>query len=292
MWMEYEEFVEAVQKRMEKEIGERGSVFISSMEKNNRTHWEGLEIKEKESRVGTVFQLKVLYAVYQRGGMEHTVSYILEMLKNKPDHASWDIPGEWEAARECILPVLVNEEWNRESLEECSRLKILDLAAVCYLKLKDTDCRAITIVKGRYLEIWGITEEELWEAAMKNLQKEEYWIKPMSEILESMLGSDMGNFHDFSPMYVMTNKRMSYGAAGILRKGLLEEFSKEIQGNFYILPSSVHETLLLADEPHMKAEELREIVQSVNQKEVGREEWLSENVYYYDRETGELEIVL
>ncbi len=292
MLMEYEEFVEAVQKRMEKEIGERGSVFISSMEKNNRTHWEGLEIKEKESRVGTVFQLKVLYAVYQRGGMEHMVSYILEMLKNKPDHASWDIPGEWEEARECILPVLLNEEWNRESLEECSRLKILDLAAVCYLKLKDTDCRAITIVKGRYLEIWGITEEELWEAAMKNLQKEEYWIKPMSEILESMLGSDMGNFHDFSPMYVMTNKRMSYGAAGILRKGLLEEFSKEIQGNFYILPSSVHETLLLADEPHMKAEELREIVQSVNQKEVDREEWLSENVYYYDRETGELEIVL
>ncbi len=42
----------------------------------------------------------------------------------------------------------------------------------------------------------------------------------------------------------------------------------------------------------MKTKELREIVQSINREEVSREEWLSENVYYYDREKGEIEIAL
>ena len=52
MWMEYEEFVEAVQKRMEKEMGERGSVFISSMEKT--TAPIGKDWRSKKKKYGWV----------------------------------------------------------------------------------------------------------------------------------------------------------------------------------------------------------------------------------------------
>lgn len=105
-----------------------------------------------------------------------------------------------------------------------------------------------------------------------------------------MLGPRMGSFHDFPFLYVLTNQRVSHGADGILRKDLLKEFSKLARGNFYILPSSVHETLLLGDGPNIKAEDLRDMVQSINRDEVSQEEWLSDNVYYYDTEKGELEI--
>lgn len=292
MWMEYEEFAEAVKKRMEQEVGEGGSVSFCDMEKINQARWEGLEIKEEGQQAGAVFRLKGLYAAYQKGGMEHTVSFIREMMEKKPDPASWDIPGEWEEARECVRLVLLNAEWNRELLEGCPSREFLDLAAAYCLELGDKDYRATALVKEYYLESWGVTEGELWETALENLRKEEYGIKPLSEILESMLGPRMGSFHDFPFLYVLTNQRVSHGAAGILRKDLLEEFSKLARGNFYILPSSVHETLLLGDGPGIKAEDLRDMVQSINRDEVSQEEWLSNNVYYYDREKGELEIAL
>lgn len=292
MWMEYEEFAEAVKKRMEEEIGEGGSVSVCSMEKINQTHWEGLEIKEEGCQAGAIFRLRGLYAAYQKSGMEHTVSYILELLEKRPHPASWDIPGEWEAVKGRIRLTLLNAGWNRELLEGCPNRELLDLAAAYCLELEDTDCRATALIKEYYLESWGVTEGELWETALENLQGEEYGIKPLTEILESMLGPGMGGFHDFPLLYVLTNQRVSHGAVGILRKDLLEGFSKQIGGNFYILPSSVHETLLLADGPDIKAGELREMVQSINREEVSREEWLSENVYYYDREAGEIEIAL
>ncbi len=290
MWMGYKEFVEAVKKRMEEEMGEEGSVSINSMEKINQTCWDGLEIKDRESRVGAVFRLRGLYAAYRKSGMEHTVSYILEMLEKKPDLSSWDIPGEWEAVKGRIRLALLNAEWNRELLEGHPSRELLDLAAAYRMELEGADYSATTFVKRHYLESWGITEGELWKTALENLQGEEYRIKPLPEILESMLGPGMGGFHGFPLLYVLTNQKVSHGAAGILRKDLLEGFSKQIGGNFYILPSSVHETLLLEDGPNMKAKELREMVQSINREEVNKEEWLSENVYYYDREKGEIEI--
>ncbi len=138
------------------------------------------------------------------------------------------------------------------------------MAAAYCLELKGKDYKATALVKEYYLESWGVTEGELWETALENLRKEEYGIKPLSEILESMLGPRMGSFHDFPFLYVLTTQRVSHGAAGILRKDLLEEFSKLARGNFYILPSSVHETLLLVDGPGIKAEDLRDTLWWMN----------------------------
>lgn len=152
MWMEYEEFAEAVKQRMEQEVGEGGSVSFCDMEKINQARWEGLEIKEEGQQAGAVFRLKGLYAAYQKGGMEHTVSFIREMMEKKPDPASWDIPGEWAEARECVRLVLLNAEWNRGLLEGCPSREFLDLAAAYCLELGDKDYRATALVKEYYLE--------------------------------------------------------------------------------------------------------------------------------------------
>lgn len=166
MWMEYKEFVEAVKKRMEEEMGEEGSVSINSMEKNNQTRWDGLEIKDRESRVGAVFRLRGLYAAYRKSGMEHTVSYILEMLEKKPDLASWDIPGEWEAVKGRIRLALLNAEWNRELLEGHPSRELLDLAAAYRMELEGMDYSATTFVKRHYLESWALQKgncgKRLW----------------------------------------------------------------------------------------------------------------------------------
>lgn len=142
-------------------------------------------------------------------------------------------------------------------------------------------------------------EEELWEAAMKRLRKETYLAKPLLDTvkgfltemgLDTMVEKELNQMQDFPTLYVLSNREVCYGAAGILRKDVLKEFAERVQGSFYILPSSIHETILVVEQEDVKGEELREIVMAINEAEVAKEEWLSENVYYYDKEKGTVRI--
>ncbi len=91
--------------------------------------------------------------------------------------------------------------------------------------------------------------------------------------------------------FVMSNAGKRYGAAGLLRAGLLGEFVGRIGEGFYILPSSIHELILLpCSIASLEVGELRKMVREINEAEVIREEWLSENVYYYGREKKEIRI--
>lgn len=58
-----------------------------------------------------------------------------------------------------------------------------------------------------------------------------------------------------------------------------------------ILPSSIHEVLLVVYEEELCMEELKEMVRHVNQTEVAKEEILSDNVYIYSRKTDKISIV-
>lgn len=91
--------------------------------------------------------------------------------------------------------------------------------------------------------------------------------------------------------FVLTNNDKFYGAAGILRTDLLRQFAEEQGCDFYILPSSVHELILVPDKHDFTKTELRDMVKTVNEEQVAVEERLSDDVYYFSRYTGEVEVV-
>ena len=73
-------------------------------------------------------------------------------------------------------------------------------------------------------------------------------------------------------MYILTNKQHFYGAAAIL-------------------PSSVHEVILLADTGVEDREHLYDMVREVNAQNVPEEELLSDNVYYFSLKSGKITIL-
>ena len=91
-------------------------------------------------------------------------------------------------------------------------------------------------------------------------------------------------------MCILTNPVMYYGAAGILRTDLLEKFAQLKETDLYVLPSSVHEVILLPALDCWDVDELRQMVKSVNAGPVDKMDWLSDEVYYYRRESGEVVI--
>ena len=93
------------------------------------------------------------------------------------------------------------------------------------------------------------------------------------------------------PMYIMTNEQEVNGASVLLYDNVLESFALEKKTDFYILPSSIHEVIILLDNEYAKApEELARMVRETNRIVVDREEILSDHVYYYDREKDEIRI--
>ena len=93
-----------------------------------------------------------------------------------------------------------------------------------------------------------------------------------------------------TPMYVLTNRKRCNGAACVLYEQVLENFAKKINDNLYILPSSVHEVIMIPASFAGKASQLREMVEEINATQVEDEEVLSDSVYFFNRMTKKLEL--
>ena len=83
---------------------------------------------------------------------------------------------------------------------------------------------------------------------------------------------------------MLSNGRKHLGASCILYDGILDDISEKIQSSYFILPSSIHEWFILADNGVPDKESCNALIQDINSTELSKEELLSGHVYYYDRE--------
>ena len=118
-------------------------------------------------------------------------------------------------------------------------------------------------------------------------------MRTMAEVMAQMMGMSVEDFPmDMSgpQMYVVTNEEGFHGAAAAFYPDFMDNAAKELGGNFFILPSSVHEMLFLPDDGHMNVSELRDMVTSINASEVAPADRLTDSVYHYDAEARVFEL--
>jgi hypothetical protein len=180
---------------------------------------------------------------------------------------------------------------------------VSDLAVIFYIVMsKDNGSTATITVRNNLMKLWNVTTEQLYEMAMDNTQRMfRGTVKSMASIMTEMLGNRMdeecaNEFYDMAvgedevPMYIATNNIRIDGSVVILYDGLLREFASRVGSDFYILPSSVHETILVPVSEDIQLDYLRDMVREINRTEVAPEEVLSDNVYIYSRRTDTVEL--
>lgn len=293
--MEYTEFKEGLKNLVQEKSDSDMKVEIVQIIKNNQTKSENLTYIDPNYNLFPSIQLKELYQKYQVYGMGWCVEEAVSVLKNVKRIHEDQLMGSWESAKGRIVVELVKEAWNRELLEKLPYRAFLDLAVIYRLKM--WECKsgdAVQTVTNKMMEHWKITEEELYEAALANLQKEEFEIiggyQAVQDMIEELIDvKEESEFHEW--MYIFTNRSRIKGAAAMLRTDLLDRFAKAQESDLIILPSSVHEVILLPAMDDEDAAELRRIVQDINEKEVQEEERLSDEVYYFRRSTGAVELI-
>lgn len=273
-------------------IFESAKVTTNKVTKNNSLVLEGVVIIAPNKNISPTIYLNGFYEEYLNGrALEDIVNTIVSIYKESAPDMNFDVESftNWNRAKDNLICCLVNYERNIELLSQVPHIKFLDLAIIfkCLVS-SDSNGSATILVKNEHLAFWNISEGELYEVAKANTPKMlPADLKNMLAVLMEMFdGNMLEEFDDASeyPMYVLTNKTNLNGSACILYENVLKDFADKIGSDFYILPSSVHESILLPTNSRMEKEELKEMVESVNATQVAPEDFLSDNVYYYDRE--------
>lgn len=295
--MQYEEFVQEMHARSQEALKKDYEVREKEVLQCNDTRDRKLDFirkGERRNQVSLSVSMKGFFEMYELGiPLEKCEKALLRCVEESADRCKteeWrETISSWENAKKRVYPVLVSKEQNHEFLKNLIWQPFLDLA-VCYMLVLPLDEGQGNIrIKQEHLDRWGIDEQELAEQAEKNNLKQNYSLKDMGELCSKLLtGSKAGEKEklECGGMYVLSNRSNMYGAAKLLCKPFLEKISGG--RSFYILPSSVHESILVPDQVGIAKKELDEMVREVNSITVAEEEVLSDHAYFYDSRTGEV----
>lgn len=295
--MEYQNFLETIRDSVQKKAGGCCNVRLASVLKNNRNCVDTITILNGNSNVAPAICLDPYYRQYQRGfSIDELAEQIVEFHRRHAKDERYDLSfyTDFEQVRKRVVCRLVNYAKNRELLGQVPHRKFLDLAVVYYYKMDDdTFGDAGILVKNDHMEMWDADFEELNDAAMSNTARlMPYACIYIADVLRDMMGIQIEeSCTDQIPMYVLTNAEKSFGAAVILYPTVLEAVAERLKSDFFILPSSVHECMIVPVMEDFKPKELRKIVCEINEECVAEEEILGDSVYRYFREEKRLAAV-
>ena len=308
--MNYCEFQNGVVEKIRHLVGEECEITIREVRKNNGVILNGLVITGKDTDVSPTIYLEPFYEAYLQGStMQELVDEIYRIYDENhiEGQMNLDFFEDYGRVRNKIFHKVINYEQNSDFLEKVPHIRFLDLAIVCYcVYMNDLMGKGSIQIDRDFLDKWGITEEQLFKDAADNTaNKLGPEVKSIQDMLFEMLlkekeitsAEDAFRLWDETmddagtvPMYVMTVKGCSFGAVCIYHEEWMEAFYNKINMGFYILPSSIHELILIPKEAAASAQELQKMVKDVNLSCVLPQERLSDNVYYYNPLTKRVEI--
>ena len=298
--MEFLNFTMLVREEVEKRTGECYKVRLDDVRKNNGVVLRGITVTQDDSNISPTIYLNSYYEEYIKGRatLINVVNDVMDTYHRNKVNQSVDMRYflNYESVRQKIIYKLVNTEKNKELLEDIPHIEFLDLSIVfqCLVTQEDFG-RASILIHNVHLKLWDVSVEILYQAAKENTQQlQGYEIKGMTEVLqEIMCAEDSENFTEdnerssFSgsvPMYVLSNKSRVDGAACMLYPNLIQDFAEAIQSSFYIIPSSIHELLLLPTRHLEESQEIKSMIREINDTQVSAEEILSYSLYLYDKQ--------
>ena len=237
--------------------------------------------------ISPTIYLEEYYHEFQNGKtMKQIIEEILELYKEVRFERSWEGSElqQFENIKDQIVCKIINFEKNEQALRDMPFYRFLDLAVTCYAILDlHTKGTATMTVKNEHLKMWNISKEEILKLAKENSERLlPAELKRMKEVIAEMTGMESEISKDDDFMYVLSNGQKHYGAVCITYEHILDMAADEIKENFYIIPSSVHEVILIPESKSPGKEEIRKMVVEVNETQVDEEDRLSDNVYYYD----------
>ncbi len=304
------DFIETIKFELNAKMGSDYDIQATTTAKNNGLYLEGLCIKRKEDTVAPVIYMAPYYKDYREGRL------ILDIVENIIlTFKDWDTKKpvvhslNWEQIKDKITVRLVNYELNKELLETVPYKEVFgDLVVTFHIVVESGSDGIKTIRIGNELfNSFPVSIDSLYEIALSNTAKLfPAVVRDMEDIIVDMLDKDTGLseeyqqfegamflLHNRTQMIVVSNRTGVYGATAILYPNMLKSIAEQTKSDLYILPSSLHEMILVpVKDKEMAAIDLNNMVYEVNQTEVEDDDILSNNAYVYRAGANRVEMLI
>lgn len=306
-----EEFKKKIAVMLQEWLGGEYVIEPVSTLKANDIVCDGITVRKEGSKTGITMYLEGYFDRYNEGRI--ALSEIVELLvqnvsEDNLDHSRLENTNvianiaDYDAVKESILMKVLNEDKNQEYLKDVVSVSTgLGICVCFYLEVDmQTNGTGSLAVRKRMLDIWGVTPEELYEQAQMNVTR----LLPhkFEDIvdLKQRLVNRLRTVEELdllmlprNRMYVLSNENSYHGAVSMFYTGLLRMLAEEIgTEHFIILPSSLHEVILLPLNPEEEnTSYFREMVVEVNATQIAPSEYLSDNIFHYDYVTDTISII-
>ena len=206
----------------------------------------------------------------------------------------------FDEIKEDISLRLMNTENNQDKLQNRPHEQMEDISAAFVIVVGETkEGLATAPITNEIMDELGVDQATLMETAKANLSEQNYSFKSMRDVLVDMMFPDgipendpmvdmMLPPEDGPQMYVLSNEHNLNGAAEIMNQKAMDEIAEKLGGDFVVLPSSVHETIILPIDDNMESGTLDSMIQEINGGVVSPEDKLSDHAFIYDSEAHEL----
>ena len=302
--MNFNEFVNEVKdniKRFLPEAYENAEVSVMDYQKLNTTY-KGLMVKKEDETITPTINMNQLYKAYQNQPgvtMESVYRRIADVVVEAPIQVNLKAIMDYDIAKDNLFIRVSSAEANKDMLANVPHQLKEDLAITYHVAVSmDEEGLSSMLIKNDLLKQYGITAEQLHEDAMKSsprIMSPE--VSSMGAIMEELVEKDLfmmspeeremlqesiresGQMPSF---FVVTNQQRIDGAGALFYPEVMDNLGELLGQDYFILPSSIHEMLVLPDNGEVSADELRMMVTEVNATQVAPAERLTNDVYHFD----------
>jgi len=303
--LDFEEFRE----QFKDDIAERlygdgyGSMEFQDQETRKvNEKYESTCIKPEGSNVGVNLNVEAAYKAYQDGTpydeiVDSTIKVVENGFDNMP-RGDFEQIKNYDTAKERLTMEVVAISGNEEMLANLPHKEMEDMAVIYRLDASDiAGQNASIVVTNQMVDSYGITPEQLHADALKNAPE----IKPvviegMAEVLAKQMGVEdlemlgLNIPPEQEKIFVASVEGNVHGAGVIAYTDFMDQAAERVGGDFYLLPSSRHEVLLVPDDGTIDLKSLENMVREVNATTVSAEDKLTDSVYHYDSQEKVFEL--
>ncbi len=304
MEMNYDEFIEYIKERMEEALEDDDvrEVRIVPAIKNNQIVVDALQAFFEDGGQSPLIYLDSYYEDYRMGVnldelLHNMVMLYRDSLENAQVMGAVDIQ-QFERVRDKLTLRLVNTEQNSVLLSGCPHRSFADELEVTYRIVAGRTEGGIStiLVTNDLLETWDVDEELLFTLACENsLRLFPPVIESVRQMLERSFGAGITKAFKDSPdapenrLYLLTNDCRINGAAALCYSDALPSFARAMDTDFFVIPSSIHEVILVPEGTGFSPHQLKDILVGANHKVLQKEDILSNGIYFYARSRGKIE---
>ncbi len=286
--MNIDEFRESLIRLLNERFPDRtfSTQYVSKL---NGQSYNGITDRIEGEKMAPVVDIRSAFEAYENGlPIEKAVDELEKVFRSAREQFIGLSPEElmdYGKMKDHLILQLIPVSGNEARLNEIPHERMSDFAAICRFELDNGN--ASTVVTASLMKSLGVSKDQLFADAKENAPR----LHPpvLKNLMEVLFHADPGEMGMESPLHVATTDIGEQGACVMAYPGFLDEAAKKLDGNFFVIPSSIHEVLFLKDDGERTAKELDEMVQSVNSQEVQPGEQLGDCAYHYDAETKTLE---